>query len=67
MLNCQFEYRQADFGLQVDLLTQAPVLGIVGPSGAGKSSFLNALQAYCNHNRAKFSLISMCFWIVSRA
>mgnify|MGYP000402627361 CR=1 FL=1 len=43
MLNCQFEYRQADFGLQVDLLTQAPVLGIVGASGAGKSSFFKCL------------------------
>lgn len=56
MLNCQFEYRQADFGLQIDLLTQAPILGIVGASGAGKSSFFKCLAGLLQPQQGKIQL-----------
>ncbi|MHA3080286.1 ATP-binding cassette domain-containing protein [Acinetobacter sp. ANC 5502] len=56
MLNCQFEYRQADFALQVELASQAPVLGIVGVSGSGKSSFFKCLAGLLQPQQGRIQL-----------
>ncbi|MGS0708006.1 ATP-binding cassette domain-containing protein [Acinetobacter sp. ANC 3781] len=40
MLKCDFQYRHADFSLNVELEMQQPLLGIVGASGSGKSTLL---------------------------
>ncbi|PVZ89332.1 molybdenum ABC transporter ATP-binding protein [Serratia sp. S1B] len=56
MLNCQFEYRQADFVLQVELASQAPVLGIVGASGSGKSSFFKCLAGLLQPQQGRIQL-----------
>ncbi|CAB1212387.1 ATP-binding cassette domain-containing protein [Acinetobacter bouvetii] len=40
MLKCDFQYRHADFQLNVELEMQQQLLGIVGPSGSGKSTLL---------------------------
>ncbi|MHA3116619.1 ATP-binding cassette domain-containing protein [Acinetobacter sp. ANC 4635] len=56
MLNCQFEYRQADFALQVELASQAPVLGIVGASGSGKSSFFKCLAGLLQPQQGRIQL-----------
>ncbi|MHA3049740.1 ATP-binding cassette domain-containing protein [Acinetobacter sp. ANC 4639] len=56
MLNCQFEYHQADFTLQVELTSQAPVLGIVGVSGSGKSSFFKCLAGLLQPQQGKIQL-----------
>ena len=43
MLKCDFQYQQADFGLNIKLEMSQQLLGIVGTSGSGKSTLLNAL------------------------
>lgn len=40
MLKCDFQYQQADFGLNIKLEMSQQLLGIVGTSGSGKSTLL---------------------------
>ena len=40
MLKCNFQYQQADFGLNIKLEMSQQLLGIVGTSGSGKSTLL---------------------------
>ena len=40
MLKCDFQYQQADFGLNIKLEMSQQLLGIVGASGSGKSTLL---------------------------
>ena len=40
MLKCDFQYQQADFGLNIKLEISQQLLGIVGASGSGKSTLL---------------------------
>lgn len=43
MLDCDFQYLNADFKLEIQLQMQDHVVGIVGASGSGKSTFLKCL------------------------
>lgn len=43
MLDCQIDYQNAQFKLQLQLACAEQIVGILGPSGSGKTSFLHLL------------------------
>ena len=43
MLDCDFQYQNTDFQLNIHLKMQDQLLGIIGASGSGKSTFLKCL------------------------
>ncbi|WP_104500740.1 ATP-binding cassette domain-containing protein [Acinetobacter indicus] len=56
MLDCQIDYQNAQFKLQLQLTCAEQIVGILGPSGSGKTSFLHLLAGLLRPQQGRIVL-----------